>query len=149
MRGVVLGFDTETGTGIISGDDDHRYSVGRADLGEGVPSLMPGKKVDFVAQNGRATSVFPIPGSFSLGVKNKWVAAALAFFAGGLGAHKFYLGKYTAGFIMLALFLAGTLLSAIPTFIISLVAFIECIIYIAKSEQRFYDDYVVGDRAWF
>jgi TM2 domain-containing membrane protein YozV/cold shock CspA family protein len=149
MRGVVLGFDTAKGQGVISGDDANRYSVDRAGLGDGVHALMPGKKVDFVAGNGRATAVFPIPGDFSLGEKNKWVAALLAFIAGGLGIHKFYLGRNTAGLIMLVIFLAGTLLAAIPTIIVSVIAFIECIIYLVKTEQRFYDDYVVGDRAWF
>lgn len=149
MRGVVLGFDTATGKGVISGDDAKRYSVERAGLGDGVHSLMPGKKVDFVAEDGRAASVFPIAGDFSLGEKNKWVAALLAFIVGGLGIHKFYLGKNRAGIIMLVVFLGGILLAAIPTMIVSAVAFIECVIYIVKSDQQFYDDYVVGDRAWF
>ena len=149
MRGVVLGFDTATGKGVISGDDAKRYSVDRAGLGDGVHSLMPGKKVDFVAEDGRAASVFPIAGDFSLGEKNKWVAALLAFIVGGLGIHKFYLGKNRAGIIMLVVFLGGILLAAIPTMIVSAVAFIECVIYIVKSDQQFYDDYVVGDRAWF
>jgi TM2 domain-containing membrane protein YozV/cold shock CspA family protein len=149
MRGVVLGFDAATGKGVISGDDANRYSFDRAGLGDGVHSLMPGKKVDFVAENGRATSVFPIMGDFSIGEKNKWIAALLAFVAGGLGIHKFYLGKNTAGFIMLVVFLGGIILAAIPTIIMSIVAFVECVIYVVKSEQQFYDDYVVGDRAWF
>ncbi len=77
------------------------------------------------------------------------MAALLAFIAGGLGIHKFYLGKNTAGIIMLVVFLGGIILAAIPTIIISVVAFIECVIYVVKSEQQFYDEYVVGDRAWF
>jgi TM2 domain-containing membrane protein YozV/cold shock CspA family protein len=149
MRGIVLGFDTATGKGVISGDDANRYNVDRAGLGDGVHSLMPGKKVDFVVDGASATSVFPIQGDFSLGEKNKWMAALLAFVFGGLGVHKFYLGKRTAGFIMLATFLGGIILAGIPTFIITIVGFIECVIYIVKSEQQFYDDYVVGDRAWF
>ncbi len=149
MRGVVLGYDKTTGMGVISGDDERRYSVARAGLGEGVHSLMPGKKVDFVVENGRATSVFPIQGAFSVGEKNKWIAALLALTFGGFGVHKFYLGKNTAGFIMLALFLGGIVLGGIPTVLISIVAFVECIIYLVKSEQQFYDDYVAGDRAWF
>jgi TM2 domain-containing membrane protein YozV len=114
-----------------------------------VQSLIPGKTVDFVAEGARATSIFPVPGGFSLGEKNKWVAALLAFLLGTFGVHKFYLGKNTAGFIMLGLFLGGMVLVGIPSFIVSAIAFIEGIIYITKSEQRFYDDYVVGDRAWF
>jgi TM2 domain-containing membrane protein YozV/cold shock CspA family protein len=149
MRGIVLGFDTATGKGVISGDDTNRYSVDRAGLGDGVQSLIPGNKVDFVAGDGRATSVFPVPGAFSMGEKNKWIAALLAFVFGALGVHKFYLGKNTAGFIMLAVFLGGIVLVGIPSFIVSVIAFIEAIIYVTKSDQRFYDDYVAGDRAWF
>lgn len=149
MRGIVLGFDTATGKGVISGDDTNRYNVDRAGLGDGVRSLIPGDKVDFIAGDGRATSVFPVPGSFSLGEKNKWIAALLALVFGALGVHKFYLGKNTAGFIMLAVFLGGIVLVGIPSFIVSVIAFIEGIIYLVKSDQRFYDDYVVGDRSWF
>ena len=149
MRGVVLGYDTAAGKGVISGDDDKRYSVDRAGLGDGVHSLMPGKKVDFIAESGCATSVFPIAGDFSLGEKNKWIAAALALIFSGLAIHKFYLGKNTAGFIMLAVFLGGIILAGIPTAIMAIIAFIEGIIYLVKSEQQFYDDYVAGDRAWF
>ena len=50
---------------------------------------------------------------------------------------------------MLGVFLGGIILAAIPTGIITIVAFVECVIYVVKSEQQFYDDYVVGDRAWF
>jgi TM2 domain-containing membrane protein YozV len=149
MRGVVLGFDAVTGKGVISGDDTNRYSVDSTGLGDGVHSLIPGKTVDFVAVDGRATSVFPVPGVFSLGEKNKWIAALLALVFSGLALHKFYLGKNTAGLIMLVLFLGGVILAGIPSFIVAVIAFIEGIIYITKSEQRFYDDYVVGDRAWF
>ena len=42
-----------------------------------------------------------VAGSVLLWKKNKIVAALLAFFLGTLGIHKFYLGKTTAGIIML------------------------------------------------
>ena len=76
--------------------------------------------------------------------RNKWVAALLAFVLGGFGIHKFYLGRTKAGVIMLILTLTiiGAPISAI-------IAFIEFIIYLVKDEQRFHEEYVVGDRAWF
>lgn len=81
--------------------------------------------------------------------KNKWIAAILAFLFGSLGVHKFYLGKTQAGIIMLVASLAGLLFLGIPTMIVAIVAFVEFIIYLVKDEQKFHEDYVAGDRAWF
>jgi TM2 domain-containing membrane protein YozV len=148
MRGKVLGFDPATGQGVINSDDGSRYSIAPGRLGVGVRSLMPGKTVDFVVEGGKAVDIFPLSGGV-LDQKNKWVAALLAFFLGGFGVHKFYLGKGGAGTIMLVIFLGGFILAGIPSLIIHAIAFIEGIIYVAKDEQRFYDDYVIGDRAWF
>ena len=30
-----------------------------------------------------------------------------------------------------------------------IIAFIEFVVYLIKSDQQFYDDYVVGNREWF
>lgn len=148
MRGRVLGYDNDTGEGVISGDDGNRYAVQLGALGAGVKSLAPGWAVDFIPEDGRATGVYPLTSDI-LGEKNKWIAAALAFLFGGLGVHKFYLGRNNAGFIMLGVFFLGLILFGIPTLIISVVAFIECIIYLIKSDQEFHEDYVAGERAWF
>lgn len=83
------------------------------------------------------------------GDKNKIVAALLAFFLGGLGIHKFYLGKNTAGIIMLCSTLFGIILLFIPTIIVSVIAFIEFIIYLVTPDDEFERRYVQGDRAWF
>jgi TM2 domain-containing membrane protein YozV len=60
--------------------------------------------------------------------KNKTIAAVLAIFVGGLGIHKFYLGKPFLG--VLYLIFCWT---AVP----SIIALIEGIIYIASSEDDF------------
>lgn len=60
--------------------------------------------------------------------KSKTTAALLAFFLGGFGAHKFYLGKTAQG--VLYLLFCWTL---IPSF----VAFIEFIIYLTMSDADF------------
>jgi TM2 domain-containing membrane protein YozV/cold shock CspA family protein len=147
MRGRVLGYDYETGEGVISGDDGNRYTVQRSGLGSGVRTLVPGKAVDFVVQDGAATGVYPIAGGMD--EKNKWVAAILAFFLGGFGVHKFYLGKNTAGLIMLGVFLAGIIFLGVPSLIIGIIAFIEAIIYVIKSDEEFHEDYIAGERSWF
>lgn len=61
-------------------------------------------------------------------MKSKSVAAILAIFIGGLGIHKFYLGKILPGIIYLVL-----CWTCIP----SIIAFIEGILFITMSESEF------------
>src|SRR5215510_8166292 len=68
------------------------------------------------------------------GYKNKTVAALLAFFVGGLGVHRFYLGQWWGIFYLL---LCWTL---IPGF----VAFIEFIVFLVSDQQRWDDKYNEG-----
>ena len=77
------------------------------------------------------------------------VLRVLAFILGAFGVHKFYLGKNTAGFIMLGVFLGGIIFFGVPSLIIGIIAFIEAIIYLIKSDEEFYEDYVAGERSWF
>ena len=58
--------------------------------------------------------------------KNKYLAALLAFFFGGFGLHKFYLGKPGLGFLYLLICWTG-----IPYF----VALIESIMYLCTSND--------------
>ncbi len=60
--------------------------------------------------------------------KNKWVALILAFFLGGLGAHKFYEGKTGLGILYILFVWTG-----IPSF----VAFIEAIIILFKPNPYY------------
>lgn len=85
--------------------------------------------------------------------KNRVVAALLAFFLGGLGVHKFYLGKNRAGLIMLALTLLGFLTSIILIglpilFGVGAVAFVESIIYLLTSDDDFDAKYGRGNKEW-
>lgn len=63
-----------------------------------------------------------------VGSKNRIAAALLAFFLGGFGVHKFYLGKTGQGVLYLLF---------CWTFIPALIAFIEFIIYLCTSDENF------------
>ena len=81
--------------------------------------------------------------------KNKYLAAGLAVFLGGLGAHKFYLGKYGWGivyalFMFFSFLIAMTvdspelgLLSTLPCF----VSYVEAIMYLCMSNEDFQKKY--------
>ena len=144
MRGKVLSFNGSGG--LISGDDGNRYGFAVSDLQGGAVYVAAGSTVDFEVEDSRAVSVYII--SAAIGDKNRYVAAVLAFLFGCLGLHKFYLGKTTAGIIML---IAGTVgwILVIPGMVCAFIAFIETIIYLVKSDQSFYEDYVVGGKSWF
>lgn len=96
--------------------------------------------------------------------KSKMVAALLAIFLGGIGAHKFYLNYSKQGLIMLAIWACGwiSFLLTLITFFFPLmqigclrlmgsliVPLIEGIIYLAKSDEAFESTYVLGYRPWF
>jgi len=61
-------------------------------------------------------------------VKSKVAAGLLAIFLGGLGIHKFYLGKTGAGVLYLLFFW---------TYVPAIIGFIEGIIYLCSSDHDF------------
>lgn len=115
MHGQVLGVDTRTGDGVITGEDGRRYRFRPADWAHrGEPGI--GMVVDFEPAEDRATSIFPVPGmvpaaaqpqavapAAARGDRNKYIAAILAFLLGTLGVHRFYLGRIGSGIAMLVL----------------------------------------------
>lgn len=64
----------------------------------------------------------------AIGSKSRVAAALLAFFLGGLGVHKFYLGRPVWGILYLLF---------CWTFIPALVSFVEFIVYLCMSDESF------------
>lgn len=64
--------------------------------------------------------------------KSRVVAIVLALLLGGIGAHKFYLGRIGMGILYLVF---------VWTFIPAIVALVEAIIYITMSDQAFAKKY--------
>lgn len=155
MRGQLLSYDAKTASGVISGDDGNRYNFQGKDVGGDIGQMTPGAKLDFDIQDGGAVDIHvveagrPAPGTAQPGQKSKVAAGLLAIFLGGLGIHKFYIGASTAGIIMLLCTLLGFILLFIPTFVIGIIALIEGIIYLTKSDEDFYQTYEVNKKSWF
>ncbi len=77
-------------------------------------------------------------------------AGLLAIFLGGFGVHKFYLGYNTQGFIMLALSLVGGLFTfGLVAGVVWIIAIIEGIVYLTKTQSEFEQLYVCGRHEWF
>jgi len=71
----------------------------------------------------------------------KLTAGLLGILIGWTGAHRFYLGDTVGGLIrllVLNLVCAG-----------GIVGLIEGIIYLTKSDEDFYQDYIVDQKGWF
>jgi len=151
MRGKVLSYDDYTASGLISGDDGVRYTFTRGGLMGDVRTVSAGAEVDFEVADSVATNIYVTRANTSAlsGDKNRIVAALLAFFLGWIGIHKFYLGKTTAGVLMLLGGTIGWITFGIVPFIVGVIAFIEFIIYLVKPDADFHRDYVVGTRSWF
>lgn len=137
MRGQVLGVDTSTGEGQISGEDGQRYVFHPEDWADRVgPSV--GAQIDFEVDGRKARRIYRQPGTYSAtppparADRNKLVAALLAFFVGVFGVHRFYLGRTGSGVVMLIL--TCTLVGA---FVSVIWAFVDFIRYLVMSDAEF------------
>lgn len=83
-------------------------------------------------------------------MKSKVAAGAAAILMGGLGVHKFYLGYYPQGLLlliisMIGLYRPGFVINAV----IGIVTAVEGIIYLVKTDDEFRRIYVEGRKPWF
>ncbi len=79
------------------------------------------------------TMTYYYSGDLNTPCKSKIVAGILAILLGGLGVHKFYLGRVGLGVLYLLFFW---------TYIPAIVGVIEGIIYLTSSDENFYNRYV-------
>ncbi len=73
-------------------------------------------------------------------------AGILAILLGSLGIHKFYLGYTKEGLIML---LVSVLSFGFLGWIVGVIALVEGVLYLTKSDEEFNATYVAGKKAWF
>ncbi|HET9638189.1 MAG TPA: NINE protein [Allosphingosinicella sp.] len=147
MRGQVLGVDTRTGDGIVTGEDGRRYSFKPLDwAARGEPAI--GMEVDFETHESRALSIFPVPGTSpppvvspsppapDLGDRSPYLAALLALLLGPLGIHRFYLCRVGAGIATILLSCTG-----IGLFVTVPWALIDMVRYLVMDDREFADRY--------
>lgn len=101
------------------------------------------------ARASRDASYTP-PTSSALPQKDHIAAGVFAILLGAFGIHKFYMGLTNAGFITLAISIVGSIISfGAAAVVMALVGIVEGIIYLAKPQSQFLQDYIVGKKAWF
>ena len=81
--------------------------------------------------------------------KSKIAAGLLAIFLGTLGVHKFYLGYTKEGVIMLLVTVLGSILFGLGAIVMAIIALIEGIVYLTKTDEQFETTYVQGEKGWF
>lgn len=78
------------------------------------------------------------------------IAAALAFFCGALGVHRFYLGDMAGGFMRLGIsMLLCVFTLGLSVAVMCVFGMIECVIYLTHSDADFIRTYQEGGRRWF
>lgn len=148
MRGHILGYDFRTGLGEIAGDDGQRYKFTGTEWREEFGPVS-GALVDFEYEDSEARSIYQISARGGKKQPDKLIAGLLAIFIGALGIHKFYIGYNKSGIVMLLISIFGAILFLIPTIIMSIIAFIEGIIYLTKTDEEWEGEYLAGDKPWF
>ena len=82
--------------------------------------------------------------------KDHIAAGLLAIFLGVFGMHKFYLGYNQTAFIMLTVSIVGSIFTmGLAAAVIWVIAIIEGVMYLTKSQTEFDEIYVKAKREWF
>lgn len=97
----------------------------------------------------------PVDPAIRDAASKKIAAGICGILLGGFGVHKFILGMTTPAVIMLAVTLASwvggcfLMFPFLASVAMSVIGLVEGIIYLTKSDQDFYQTYIVGKKEWF
>lgn len=152
MKGQILDYSSQTNTGTISASDGKRYYFSGP---EWKVNTYPtrGMYVDFETNDDQAKAVYLDVTKPAIRSKDKIAAGLLAIFLGGLGIHKFYLGFTGPGLVYLLTntigFAITWIMLFIPNMVLGVIAIVEGIIYLTRTDQEFEQEYVVHKKQWF
>ncbi|HEY2587169.1 MAG TPA: TM2 domain-containing protein [Tepidisphaeraceae bacterium] len=82
------------------------------------------------------------PAPFNPAESKRVLCGILAIVLGGLAIHKFIMGKTSTGIIQI-------IVSFATCGIGSIIGLIEGIMYLTKTDEQFYNEYIVGGKNWF
>ena len=97
----------------------------------------------------------PAAPPYGTSAKSKTTAGILAILIGGIGVHKFYLGRTNPGIIMAVVFgvcFCSSFVFILPFFgcmALGIIGLVEGIIMLSKSDAQFQQEYVIGQKDWF
>ena len=80
------------------------------------------------------------------GADKKMTAALCGILLGAFGVHKFVLGYTVPGVIMLCV---TVLTCGFGGIVMAIIGIIEGVTYLQKSDEEFYQTYIVGKKEWF
>lgn len=83
------------------------------------------------------------------GADKKIAAGICGLLLGSFGVHKFILGYTTEGVIMVVTWVLGLFLCGIPSLVINIIAIVEGITYLTRSDEEFSQTYILGKKGWF
>jgi TM2 domain-containing membrane protein YozV len=122
---------------------------------DGMPDWQAAIGVPGLMSTTSQTAYSPVSGTLDPAlrseVQNKKLAAGICgILLNCLGIHKFILGMNTAGVIMLVVSVVGACLTAgIGTVVMTVIGIVEGVIYLTKSDEEFYQTYMVQKKEWF
>jgi TM2 domain-containing membrane protein YozV len=97
-------------------------------------------------QNQVASNEANTPPTLQTFSSNKIAAGICGILIGSLGIHKFILGLTTPGIIMV---LVTVLTCGVGGLVMSIIGFIEGVIYLSKTDEDFYQTYAIEKKPWF
>ena len=148
VKGRVLGYQPQTDTGTIVGDDGMRYTFKGEQWRDPYPPNQ-GTRVEFgisIDPEGGIPNALDIYKASASVNKSKAASVLFAILLGWLGVHKFYLGHSGKGIVII---LAGVLTIGLGLLITVPLTIIEGLIYLSKSDEDFERIYVQEKRGWF
>ncbi|MBA4107452.1 MAG: hypothetical protein C0485_17080 [Pirellula sp.] len=100
----------------------------------------------YLNEPSRAAGKLEVDPAIRDAASKKLAAGICGILLGAFGTHKFVLGMTTAGIIMAA---TTILTCGIGGAVMGTIGMIEGIIYLSKSDDDFYETYVVEKKSWF
>ena len=141
MTGKILGYDTTSNTGTISGDNGERYKFSKAEWKE---SIAPQKetKVDFdIAEDGEAKDIYQVKDSAAenndmlMGL----VAIGITFFFG-------FIGTFISRLVLAKQPIGKTIVPTLIHFVITMLGLIPVlgwIVYLIGTGYYMYKNYIL------